>query len=378
MEGSEPRASARIRIAHVLPSFHIGGQERVALDLARTQWSQGHHVLAFSIDAPPEGKLGEAFRAAGVETRTVSKGPRVDPSLVVRLALHFAREGIDLVHTHNPMALTYGAPAGKLARAVVVHTKHGENPERHGRRIVLRRALSVFADAFVAVSPTTAESARASRDVRDSKLRTIPNGIDVTRFGVDGGARSAVRRELGIPDDAWVVGTVGRLAPEKNQVLLVQALAGLLGERFRLVIVGDGPEAGAIESASSGARIERWVHLPGARSDVPRILASFDVFALPSVSEGLPLVILEAMATGLPVVASAVGGIPDVVEEGETGMLVPPSNPGALRERLVALADDRVRAHEIGARARSVAIERYSLHTMAGAYMQLYRQLLGQ
>ena len=122
-------------IAHVLPSFQIGGQERVALDLSRVQRARGDRVLAFSIDGRPEGSLAAAFRAAGVETRAMAKGPRVDPTLVLRLAARFARAGVDVVHTHNPMALTYGAPAGKLAGAVVVHTKHGENLEAHGRRL---------------------------------------------------------------------------------------------------------------------------------------------------------------------------------------------------------------------------------------------------
>lgn len=372
-----PAAGNPIRIAHVLPSFHIGGQERVALDLARTHRSQGHEVVAFSIDRPPEGKLGEAFRAAGVPTRNVPRrGPGVDPTLVFRLAFALAREGIDLVHTHNPMALVYGAPAGKLARAAVVHTKHGENPETHGRRIVFRRALSVFADAFVAVSTTTAGSARESRDVQESKLRVIPNGIDVSRFGMEGAARSEVRRELGIAEDAWVIGTVGRLASEKNQVLLVKALAGLLGEHSRLVIVGDGPEAGAIARAVGEAGLQPWVHLTGARADVARFLEAFDVFALPSLSEGLPLVVLEAMASGLPVVASAVGGIPDVVEEGATGTLVSPGNVEELRAGLLELAGDRALARMRGARAREVARARYSLDTMAGSYMELYRHVL--
>jgi glycosyltransferase involved in cell wall biosynthesis len=375
-QGGPRSAADRIKIAHVLPSFHIGGQERVALDLARTHLSQGHDVMAFSIDGSAEGKLGEAFRAAGVRTRNVPKGPRVDPTLVVRLALALARERVDLVHTHNPMALTYGAPAGKLARAGVVHTKHGENPERHGRRVILRRVLGAFADAFVAVSPMTAEAARASRDVPERKLRVIPNGIDVSRFGPDPAARAAVRRELGIPDDAWVVGTVGRLAAEKNQVLLVRAAVGLLGERTRLLIVGDGPEASAIGRASVDAGLAPWVHLAGAQADVPRFLAAFDLFALTSVSEGLPLVILEAMATGLPVVASAVGGIPDVVEEGVTGMLVPSGDAEALRGRLTVLSGDRARAARLGASAREVARRRYSLDTMAESYMALYRQVL--
>lgn len=365
-----------LRIAHVLPSFQMGGQERVALDLARTQRAGGHRVLAFALDAGPEGTLAPLFRAADVETATVAKRPGFDPALVLRLAARFAREGLDVVHTHNPLPLTYAAPAGKLARAVVVHTKHGENLEVRSRRVVLRRAMAAFADAFVAVSPTTADAARKTRDVAERKLRVIPNGIDVARFGRRAGERERVRRELGIPDDAWVVGTVGRLASEKNHVLLVRALAGAVGERARLVVVGDGPEAGAIGRAVAEAGAGRFVHLTGARTDVARLLAAFDVFALPSLSEGLPLVVLEAMATGLPVIASAVGGLPDVVADGETGFLVPSGDDRALRERLLALAADPRRARAMGARAQELASARHSLERMSQAYLELYGELL--
>lgn len=366
-----------LRIAHVLPSFQMGGQERVALDLARTQRREGHHVVAFALDprAGGEGALAPAFRAADVEARTVAKGRGFRPDLVLRLAVHLARGRFDVVHTHNPLPLTYAAPAGKLAGAVVVHTKHGENPDR-SRRVLLRRAAALFADAFVAVSPTTADAALDTRDVDATKLRVIPNGIDVARFGRDPDARRRVRRELRIPDDAWVVGTVGRLASEKNQVLLVRALAPSLWERARLVIVGDGPEARALETAVAQAGAGRWVHLTGARADVARLLEAFDVFALPSLSEGLPLVILEAMATGLPVVASAVGGLPDVVAPGETGYLVPSGDERALREHLLALAADPRRAQAMGARARELAAAHHSLERMSGEYMELYTELL--
>jgi glycosyltransferase involved in cell wall biosynthesis len=365
-----------LRIAHVLPSFQIGGQERVALDLARTHRKAGHRVTAFSIDTGPEGPLGAMFRAADVETRTVPKGPRVDPTLVARLAVHFATRRVDVVHTHNPMAMTYGAPAGKIARTVVVHSKHGENMVGRSRQLRLRQAISRLTDAFVAVSPTTADAARASRDVDERKLRVIPNGIDVTRFQRNEASRRASRRELGIPEDAWVVGTVGRLAPEKNQVILVQALSEWLGARTRLVIVGEGRQRETIERAIGAAGVGEWVHLTGARQDVPQLLASFDVFALPSISEGLPLVLLEAMATGLPVVASDVGGIPDVVADGITGFIVPVRDETALRERLVSLAATPSLAIEFGDHARDLAHERFSLDAMSQAYMALYEEML--
>lgn len=366
----------RLAIGHVLSSFGVGGQERVALDLARTQLALGHRVIAYSIAPPPDGPLAEEFHAAGIETATVPHGKRFDPTLPLRLGRRFARDRIDVVHTHNPWALIYGAPAGRLARAIVVNTKHGANPAPW-RRVLLRRAAAVLTDAYVAVSEQTARMARRSRDVAERKLRVISNGIDIARFGPDSKTRADVRAELGLPMDAWVVGTVGRLLVEvKNQPLLVRALAPFLGPAQRLVIIGDGPDGAQITATAVQAGVEPWVHLTGARKDIPRLLTGFDVFVLPSRTEGLPLVIPEAMATALPVVATAVGGIPEVIDEGRTGFLVPSEDEAALRGRLKALADDPAWARSLGATARTVASTRYSLERMSREYMDLYRALL--
>jgi glycosyltransferase involved in cell wall biosynthesis len=364
----------RLTIAHVLPSFGVGGQERVALDLAGRQLALGHGVTAFSLAPPPDGPLAADFHAAGVATETVSKGPRLDPTLVVRLAARLRRRGADVVHTHNPLALIYGAPAAALAGAAIVHTKHGENLDT-GRQVLLRRAAATLVDAFVAVSETTAESARATRDVAPHKLSVVANGVDLARFGPDGAARAEVRRELGLAGDAWVVGTVGRLVDLKNQALLIRALAPT---NQHLVLVGDGPERTALERLVAELGAAARVHFAGRRADVPRWLRAFDVFALPSRSEGLPLVVPEAMATALPVVATRVGGVPQVVDDGSTGFLVASEDEVALRDRLVELARDRERARAFGARARALALERYSLDRMSEAYLALYRGALAE
>ena len=361
-----------LRIAHVLPSFGVGGQERVALDLARTQLAEGHDVRVISLAPPPDGPIAAELRAAGVMSETVPKrGPRLDPTLPLRLALRLRRAHVDVVHTHNPLALIYGALAGKLAGAGVVHTKHGENLDS-ARQIVLRRAAARLVDAFVAVSETTAEHARATRDVDPRKLRVIPNGIDLGRFAPDGRARAEVRRELGVPEGAWVVGTVGRLVDLKNQALLLRALAPT-GQH--VVVGGDGPERASLERTIRELGVGDRMHLAGQRADVPRLLAAFDVFALPSTSEGLPLVLPEAMAMALPVVATRVGGVPQVVDDGVTGFLVASRDEAALREHLVALAADPARARAFGARARELALERYSLDRMWAGYRAIYQRV---
>lgn len=365
-----------MRIAHVLSSFHLGGQERVALELSRSLLRRGVEVTAISIAAGEEGPLGAALRDAGASTRTVAKRQGFDVLLPLRLAAALRALRVDVVHTHNPQPLIYGAPAARLAGIRVVHTKHGANPGS-ARQVALRRLAARLVDAFVAVSPTTATVARRRREVAEAKLSVILNGVDLAAFHPDATARADVRRELGIPDGAWVVGTVGRLAIEKQHLLLVRAAAPLLGENAHLVIVGDGPERATIEALVRQLSAAHFVHLTGVRGDVARCLAGMDLFALSSQSEGLPLVLPEAMATGLPVVSTAVGGIPDVVEEGITGYLVPSGDEAALRSRFAAFKEDREKARLCGEHARSVALDRFSATRMTDEYLAIYRRVAG-
>jgi glycosyltransferase involved in cell wall biosynthesis len=356
-------------IVHVLSSYGVGGQERVALDLAAGQVARGHRVAAMSLAGEPDGPLASELAAAGVAVHRLARKPRLDPALVGKLARALRGLGAQLVHTHNPLPLIYGAPAGRLAGAAVVHTKHGRNPGSRAE-VILRRGAARLVGAFVAVSETTAAQARDQRDCPPRVLRVIPNGIRLERFRPDAGDRAAVRAELGIPADAWVVGTVGRVDEFKNQALLIDATEGRRGESYRVVIVGDGPVHAALV-----ARRAPHVILTGRRMDVARILPAFDVFALTSKSEGLPLVVPEAMAAGLPVVTTAVGGLPDVVDEGITGHLAP-VEVGAVAAALDRLANDRATARAMGARAREVALTRYSADRMLDDYLAVYAELL--
>ncbi len=361
-------------IVHVLSSFGVGGQERVALDLAAGQVRRGHRVSVVSLAPPPDGPLAAEFRDAGVGVLTIAKGRGLDPTLAARLALRFRGLGADIVHTHNPQPLIYGAPAARLAGAVAIHTKHGMNPGSRGN-MILRRAAARAVTAFVAVSEVTATQARAQRDCAPDKLVVVPNGIRLERFRPDPDRRAAMRAELGIPPGAWVVGTVGRVDEYKNHPLLVRAMAPALSERHRLVIIGDGPAREALDEAVAALPEPRWVHVLGRRMDVDQLLPGLDVFALPSSSEGLPLVVPEAMAAGLPVVATAVGGLPTVIDEGITGLLCP-VDEAALRDRLAILAADRDRARTMGARAREAALARYSAERMLDDYLALYERAI--
>ncbi len=356
-------------IVHVLSSYGVGGQERVALDLAIGQRARGHRVTAISLAPPPDGAMADEFREHGVTVDRVAKRGGLDPTLIPRLALALRRHHADIVHTHNPLALIYGAPAARLVGAGAIHTKHGKNPGSRGL-VALRRAAARLVHAFVAVSETTAEQARDQRDVAVARLHVIPNGIRLDRYAPDPAARAEVRAELGL-GEAWVVGTVGRIDANKNQVMLVRALASRLGRDVRLVIVGEGPARAEVEAEVRRLADPTAVTLTGRRMDVPRLVHAFDVFALSSTTEGLPLVVPEAMAAGLPIVTTAVGGLPGVVEDGRTGLLVP-VDERALGQALGRLVDDRALARGLGARGRELALARYSSERMVDAYLALY------
>ena len=356
-----------LSIVHVLSSFGVGGQERVALDLSIGQRARGHTVRVISLAPPPDGAMADEFREHGIETVRVAKRDGIDPTLVPRLVA--VVRGVDIVHTHNPLPLVYGAPAAKLVRAGAIHTKHGKNPGTRAQRW-LRRTAARFCDAYVAVSATTLAQARQAHDVSEAKLREIPNGIRLDRYAPDPAARAQIRAELGL-GTAWVVGTVGRMDSNKNQAMLIRAMAPLLSAERRLVIVGDGPGRADVEAAAAGSP---FVTFTGRRMDVPRVIHAFDVFALSSISEGLPLVVPESMAAALPIVSTAVGGIPDVVQDGLTGLLVP-VDERALGDALASLARDRARGQRMGAAARELALARYSADRMVEAYLALYASI---
>jgi glycosyltransferase involved in cell wall biosynthesis len=358
-------------IAHLLSSFHVGGQEKVAMDLATRQQARGHRVLTVSLAPPPDGQLAEELARAGIATHTVPKrGPSVDPTLPMRLATVLRREGVEVVHAHNPQPLIYGSIAAKLVGAVMIQTRHGIAHHSDAQDWLVRQATRLV-DASVFVSRQLATTLDGAGQT-PGRSWVIENGVDLTRFFPDAAARSAVRQELGIPEDALVVGTVSRLVASKNVPGLVRAMWPILGPKEHLVVVGDGPARQDVEQLVVFTPKAASVHVLGARSDVARLLRAFDLFVLFSRTEGHPIVVLEAMATGVPVLATPVGGIPGIIEDGETGFLVPTDDEEALQAKLIQLLSAPRRLAEVGWKARSVALERYAADRMVDEYLALY------
>lgn len=355
-----------MRIALVVLSLDIGGQERLVLQIARGLEARGHepHVVSLSVGGALKGTLG-SIPVHEVERRPMG----FDPTLHLRLWQLFRALRPDVVHTHNAAPLIFAAPAARASGARVIHTKHG-NYGYPKRTSYLARAASRSVHRFVAVSPETAVAARRNERPAERALTVIENGIPLAAFGPNDEARAAIRSELGIPDDAIVVGSVGRLVDDKDFPLLVRAMTPLLRDRVRLVLVGEGAARPAIEAAID-ASVRPFVTLTGARHDIPRVLTAFDLFASSSRTEGLPLAIPEAMTSGLPIVATAVGGVPSIVTE-EAGVLVPHPDVEALRRELGRLIDDEARRKKMGAAARAYALGRFSEDRMLEQYLALY------
>jgi glycosyltransferase involved in cell wall biosynthesis len=366
-----------LSICHVLWSIEVGGAERVVLDLAKVQRDAGHRVAVLTL-SNPDGALAPEFRSVAHTLESVPKRARgVDPALPVRLARWFRGHHVQVVHTHNELPLIYGAPGAKLARIPVVHSKHGIVPVSRGAHW-LRRAAAAAVDVFVAVSAATADIALVNRECSQRKLRIVINGTDLSRFPAPDGARSAVREELGIPADARVVVTVGRLVKEKNHALLLRAVAPLLREDRRLVLVGDGPLRDELRAQVGSLEGGRFVHLTGSRRDIPELLAAADAFVLSSDSEGLPIGLLEALAAGLAVVSTSVGGIPGTIRSGETGLLVARGDEAALTAALRRVFEADPALAAMAARGRAHVLATYSAEKMASAYHALYEECLGR
>lgn len=358
-----------LRIALMIECDGPGGAELMMLDLASELRSRGHAVLPVNL-ANGTGWLGARFEAAGFQPATFEIRSALDPGAVRSLTSILRDFRADVVHSHEFTMAIYGAAAAPRAGARHVITMHGGlyYATAWRRRMALRWAAR-RSDALVGVSVATAAALERTLGTGRRRAVVVPNGIP-QRSGV----RELVRRELSIAPDDLLIVAVGNLYPVKGHAVLLDALA-MLRDRdgWHLAIAGRGEEEAGLRARAAAAGIESRVHILGFRDDIPDILAAGDIFAMPSLSEGLPLALVEAMSFGLPVVVTRVGGIPEVVTDGVEALLVPPSDPSALASALRRLIDDVQLRRRLGDAGRTRAQRDYAIGTMADRYERLYR-----
>jgi glycosyltransferase involved in cell wall biosynthesis len=380
-EGKTVASRAKILMVHNYSSW--GGNLATVLALCRELPSRGFDV---ALAAPRGQRYVYRFREAGVPTFDAEIKSKYDVAASRRYAALVRGEGFDVVHTHTRRADFVAALGGRRAGAAVVSTQHGQiNLERYTLREKRDLAARVygfclrrFFDKHVAVSAEIADELRVRCGVDPARIVNIPNGVDAAPFIGAGRDRLSFRYEIGAPRWAVVATAVASL-DVKGHADLLPAVAAVAkdGVDIRLAVVGEGHRGGPliIEQAEELGIADR-VRVLGFRDDVPRVLAGSDVFVLPTPSEGLSLAIMEAMAAGLPVVATAVGGNPELVEPGITGLLVPAGDPAALAEALRRLAREPGLRRAMGRAARSRVVLDFTVEKMADRYAALYGELL--
>jgi glycosyltransferase involved in cell wall biosynthesis len=362
-----------LRLAHLIESDGPGGAERMLVSLAtELQAAGGHNVVI--VPASGEGWLARQLYGTGVHVELFHLDRPFSPAFAGQLEEILRRHRVALAHSHEFTMAVYGAWASRRAGIPHLFTMHGSRyyADRLRRRIALRIAAT-SSDAVVAVSHILARQLRRDLWLSADRVVTVPNGV--RHVPVE---QSSLREELHLTVDDQVVVAVGSLYPVKGHSYLLQAIA-LLTDRFprlHLAIAGRGELADSLRALAYRLEIAERVHLLGLRSDVGNVLAAADVFALPSLSEGLPLALLEAMLSAKPIVATGVGEVPAVLDGGRAGVVVRPGDAAALADALAALLSDPKQARQLGATAAARASEAYTFSGMMDRYTELYKDAL--
>jgi glycosyltransferase involved in cell wall biosynthesis len=351
----------RLQVVHVVLQLDTGGMEKLLVEFARHA-DRARFDLRF-VSLTTRGRVAEELESLGWPVDALKAPPGLRPGLILRLARLFRKWGADVVHVHNTKPLIYAGPAARLARVGrVIYTRHGQ---RHGAtrgQDLLFRLTAPSAHHMVCVSE---DSARLSVEggLPASRVCRIWNGIDVEKFAFAG------------PREGGPIVMVGRLSPEKNVETLLQAAAIVVAKRpeLRFEIAGDGACMPALRTLAAELGLDAHVRFLGDVRDVASLLERASMFVLPSLTEGISLTLLEAMSRGLPVVATRVGGNPEVVAENETGLLVQPADPNALADAMMRLADDPEQGRRMGHAGRRRVERHFDVRTMVRRYESLYQ-----
>ena len=356
----------------MLESEGPGGAEVVVLHLANELRRRGHTVVPVILTRAVEpGWLERQFADRGFESERIGIRGAIDLRCLRAILAMLRRRQVTAVHSHEFGMAVYGTAATLLLRLPHVITMHGNMwmTDAYRRRAALRWAFR--RSVATAVSDDTRRHLIRALGVPTERIRTVLNGVpDVV------GDRGMLRRELGLTDGTILVSAVGNLIERKGHAFLLRALANVASTDpeadWHLAIAGEGVERPTLEAIARDLRIADRVHLLGHRRDVADVLAASDIFVMPSIWEGLPLAVLEAMFAGAAVVASGISGIPEAIPSDETGLLVPPGDVEPLATALRRLIRDGGLRRAIGEAARARAKTHFSVGTMAGNYELLY------
>lgn len=376
---------APLQVMQLVLSLVIGGTEKLVYDMVR--YADRRYVSPSVCCLNELGEFGENLLESGYPIYALHRRPGIDWSLVRRISKILQQKKIDVIHAHHYTPYFYGIMAIWYCRMVraahvpkMVFTEHGIHyPYRKKRkRLLVNPLLCRLADELVTIAQHTKSNLAKYENYPKKKMGIIYNGIDLSAFSEPIHV-IAKKASLEIAPESQIVGMVARLDPVKNHGMLLRAFQKV-ASRFpdsRLLIVGDGPMRSDLESLAKTLEISKQVHFLGSRQDIPELLKIMDIFVLSSFSEGMSITLLEAMAAGVPVVATDVGGNREVVAEGKNGFLVPNDDMEVLSQRLALLLRDQQVRSAMGKAGRQRAEAHFSLEHTVTRYTRLYYKVCG-
>lgn len=368
-----------IKIAHIVPSFGVGGMENGIVNLINTMDAEKFSFCLFSF-------LDQSASVARITNdrvyiEVIPKKDGNDWRLPLRLAHRLKEHNVDIVHSHCWGTYIEALLASKVARIpVITHGEHGTDHLDKRRRIIAYKIGAKITDQMLTVSQDLCDRFVRQYHISPHRVKSIMNGVNCQKFQPSDDVRQAWQSELALDDDHVVIGTVGRLSFEKDYQTLLEAFALVVKQspKARLLLIGDGPDRGKLLVLTEQLNLSGSVKFLGMRSDVPALLNALDIFVLSSISEGIPNTILEAMCVGLPVVSTKVGGVPEIVQDGITGLLSRSRDPQSLANALTKLVVSSSLRRKMGDAGKAIVRERFSLESMVKAYEENYVELLSK
>jgi len=366
-----------LNILHIMTRLPVGGVENQLLSVLRNYDRSKYSPLVCCLS--DKGQIGEEIERNGVEVVCLNKlGHRFDRSIVRDIAKLITDRNINVVRTHQYHANLYGRlaahKAGVPCVVASIHNTYTRDKKYHRR--LINWFLARYTDRIVAVSGNVRDDILTYDHIPPDKVEVIHNGVDIDIFSYQNG--KGKRSEIGIPEDALVIGTVGRLAEAKGQRHILKALA-VLKDTFpliRLLIAGDGPLRKELEDYAETLGIKQNVLFLGMRRDIPALLSAMDIFVLPSLWEGLPNALLEAMAASRPIIAADIPAFKGIIDSKDVGILIPPGDSAALAEALRLLLEDTSLREAMGRNARQKCSSRFDIKSVVGAYTGLFEAIL--
>jgi len=367
----------RPTICHVLHSLHVGGGEVLARAFALANADQFRPVFALLDDL---GELGQSLREQGFSVEVIRRRPGFDRICARRLKQFFREHNVRLVHAHQYGPLFYSAMARLPWRKIpILFTEHGRDyPDfRRWKRVLANRLLLTSQDRFVAVGEGVRRALVDYEGLSASRVEVIYNGRDLSAYDPSRPLRDRVRQELGLDANQFVVIQVARLNRLKDHPTGLRAMHRLLENHpdTRLLLAGDGEDRTNLEKLADELGVQHAVRFLGSRNDVPRLLQAADAFLLSSISEGIPLTLIEAMATGLPIVATQVGGVVEVLDDGTSGLLADAGDDVKLASHLSQLCADKQLRERMGRAGQQQALRQFAADDMHARYRDLYGRM---